>query len=73
MTIDFTFSQEVEDARLMMREFLHNTVKKEFDALSAKGVPPEAARARRNASILEITSCVRAATLLDLGITIVSF
>ncbi len=36
MTIDFTFSQDVEDARQMMREFLHNTVKKEFDALSAK-------------------------------------
>ncbi|MEX2326277.1 MAG: acyl-CoA dehydrogenase family protein, partial [Pseudomonadales bacterium] len=36
MTIDFTFSQEVEDARLMMREFLHNTVKKEFAALRGK-------------------------------------
>ena len=33
MAIDFQFSQEVEDARLMMREFLQNTVKKEFETL----------------------------------------
>lgn len=36
MTIDFTFSQEVEDARLLMRQFLHDTVKKEFAALRNK-------------------------------------
>jgi len=36
VTIDFTFSQEVEDARLMMRDFLQNTVKKEFAALRSK-------------------------------------
>lgn len=36
MPIDFTFSQEVEDARLMMRDFLHNKVKKAFDAMSDK-------------------------------------
>jgi len=36
MPIDFTFSQEVEDARLMMREFLHGTVKVEIDALRDK-------------------------------------
>ncbi len=33
MPIDFTFSQEVEDARLMMRNFLHDTVKPAFAAL----------------------------------------
>ncbi|HKI73457.1 MAG TPA: acyl-CoA dehydrogenase family protein [Pseudomonadales bacterium] len=37
MAIDFTFSQEVEDARQMMREFLHNTVAREFRALREKG------------------------------------
>ncbi|MCB1646774.1 MAG: acyl-CoA dehydrogenase family protein, partial [Pseudomonadales bacterium] len=36
MAIDFTFSQEVEDARLLMREFLNNVVKKEFGALRNK-------------------------------------
>lgn len=36
MPIDFTFSQEVEDARLLMREFLHNTVKKQYAALQEK-------------------------------------
>ncbi len=36
MPIDFTFGQEVEDARLMMRDFLHNTVKKQIDAMSDK-------------------------------------
>ena len=46
MPIDFTFSQEVEDARLMVRDFLHNTVKKSFDANSirlignVRGEPP---------------------------------
>ena len=37
MAIDFQFSQEVEDARLMMREFLQNTVKKEFEILRNRG------------------------------------
>ena len=37
MAIDFQFSQEVEDARLMMREFLQNTVKKEFETLRNRG------------------------------------
>ncbi len=35
MPIDFSFSQEVEDARLMMRAFLHETVKPAFAALQA--------------------------------------
>ena len=34
MAIDFTFSQDVEDARLMMRQFLHETVKPAFAAMS---------------------------------------
>ena len=34
MAIDFTFSQDVEDARLMMRQFLHGTVKPAFAAMS---------------------------------------
>ena len=33
MPIDFTFSQEVEDARLLMRNFLHETVKPQFAAM----------------------------------------
>ncbi len=33
MAIDFSFGQDVEDARLMMREFLHTAVKKEFEAM----------------------------------------
>lgn len=36
MAIDFTFDQEVEDARQMMRNFLHENVRKEFAALRAK-------------------------------------
>ncbi|MBD3647337.1 MAG: acyl-CoA dehydrogenase family protein [Pseudomonadales bacterium] len=36
MAIDFTFDQEVEDARQMMRTFLHENVRKEFAALRAK-------------------------------------
>ena len=36
MAIDFTFSQEVEDARQMMRGFLQNTVRKEFQALRSR-------------------------------------
>jgi len=35
MAIDFTFSQEVEDARQMMRQFLHETVKPAFAGLRA--------------------------------------
>jgi hypothetical protein len=35
MPIDFSFSQDVEDARLMMRGFLHDTVKPAFAALQA--------------------------------------
>ena len=35
MPIDFSFSQEVEDARLMMRGFLQDTVKPAFAALQA--------------------------------------
>ena len=35
MPIDFSFSQEVEDARLMMRGFLQDTVKSAFAALQA--------------------------------------
>ena len=35
MAIDFTFSAEVEQARAGIREFLHNTVKVRYDALSA--------------------------------------
>ena len=40
MAIDFEFSQEVEDARLMVSEFLHNTVKKEFEILRNRGMQP---------------------------------
>jgi acyl-CoA dehydrogenase len=36
VAIDFTFSQEVEDARQMMRDFLQNTVRKEFQALRSR-------------------------------------
>ena len=37
MPIDFSFSQEVEDARLMMRGFLQDTVKPAFAALRLVG------------------------------------
>jgi len=40
MAIDFTFSQDVEDARLMMRQFLHETVKPAFAAMSEKKKQP---------------------------------
>lgn len=36
MPIDFSFGQDVEDARQMVRDFLHNTVQKEFDAMNQK-------------------------------------
>ena len=35
MPIDFNFSPEVENARQLVREFLHSTVKKEFEAMQA--------------------------------------
>ena len=34
MAIDFTFSPEVEQARINVRDFLHNTVKPRYKALS---------------------------------------
>lgn len=35
MAIDFTFSEEVEQARRSIRDFMHNTVKQRFKELSA--------------------------------------
>ena len=35
MSIDFTFSPEVEQARISIRGFLHDTVKARYDQLSA--------------------------------------
>ena len=35
MAIDFTFSPEVEQARVRIREFLHDTVKVRYDEMSA--------------------------------------
>ena len=45
MAIDFTFSPAVENARLIVRKFMHDVVKEGVEQLQAKQATPEQWRA----------------------------
>ena len=76
MAIDFTFSQDVEDARQMMRQFLHETVKPAFAAMSENKEATrddwsklvKSLRQRRKPKVIGCLICARGGRM-GLGVT----